>query len=171
MKIARTHDAVAIIYYRKDGRLYHWTIGAHATQDTIDSLKRHLDKWIPGAEFVDGRIEKPNPANRDTADYHERLRWALFLTRDAVRIETSDGHLMTFHDGAWYAFPFKGERRDHNTAGGDVIRENPNTVSSPKKFDSAIDAYQACLEAVGYFEELAKAEQQLKEVAECSAAS
>src|SRR5262249_13391950 len=153
-----------VVYYKlPDGHLYHWVIDAHGAKDTVDSLRAHLEKWIKGAEFVDARIEKWNLPNRDTANYHEQLRWAHFLTRDATRIETSDGHLMSCIDDVWYAYPCDGVMRKYQSAGGHVIREDPNTVSPPKKFKSAIEAYQACLEAAGYFDKIAEAEQRQRE--------
>jgi hypothetical protein len=42
----------AIIRYRLDGKIKDWPISATEKDDT-QSLKEHLEKWIPGAVFID----------------------------------------------------------------------------------------------------------------------
>lgn len=43
-------------------------------------------------------------------------------------------------------------------------------ADKPKAFKTPMDAYQACLEAAGYFDKIAEAERIQQEVVECSAA-
>jgi len=164
--------AAAIIYYKlPDGHLYHWVVDSHGAKDTVESLTAHIEKWIPSAEFVEARIEKMNLINRDTANYHERMRWALYMAQDAAIIETSDGHYFGLSEGAWYAYPNTGKPRRKvpgwHTTGNEVIRAEDG---KPKEFKTAIEAYQACLEAAGYFDKIAEIERRQREVVECSAA-
>lgn len=95
-----------------------------------------------------------NLVNRDTANYHEQLRWALYMAKDATRIETSDGHYFGCDDGVWLAYPRIGEPRvkipGFCAMGNDMIRGEDGM---PKEFCTAIEAYQACLEAAGYFDD------------------
>ena len=172
MKPVHSAAAAAIIYYKlPDGHLYHWVIDAHGAKDTVDTLRTQLGKWIPGAEFVEGRIEKLNMVNRDEINYHERLRYADYLARDATIIETSDGHRLSRDGEVWYAHPLTDEPRRNVdkrwwTTGNAVLRGDD---SEPKAFATAIEAYQACLEAAGYFDKIADAEARHREV-QCSTA-
>jgi hypothetical protein len=49
--IAGYPDGTGIIRYRKDGRMRDWPVGI-CREDNEESLKRHLKRWIPKAEFV-----------------------------------------------------------------------------------------------------------------------
>jgi hypothetical protein len=45
-------DTRATIHYRRHGHDYTWCIGAHRMKDHPESLRAHLARWIPDAEFL-----------------------------------------------------------------------------------------------------------------------
>jgi hypothetical protein len=146
----KAKECAAIIYYRMNGALRHWTISCHPEFDDPVSLAAHLEKWLPSAEFVEARIEKMTLFSKDERDYFGQLRASLdFLRHKATRVVTVEGHLIVAYvvDGErwWYAYPNLNPFLAGD--GGEVLRVG-DTYSSPKKFSSVLEAYQACLEAV-----------------------
>lgn len=45
-------DGVAVITYRWKGDTRRWSIGCDLVQDNQETIRAHLARWIPGAEFV-----------------------------------------------------------------------------------------------------------------------
>lgn len=48
-------DGVAIIIYRENGRAKSWSIGCDLDHDNEQTIRAHVKKWLPEAEFV--RVE------------------------------------------------------------------------------------------------------------------
>jgi hypothetical protein len=46
------HDGQAQIRYRLDGAVREWGVGCDPVRDTDQTLKAHLVRWIPRAEFL-----------------------------------------------------------------------------------------------------------------------
>jgi len=51
------HDGRGIIRYRLHGVEQEWCVGAHPMKDNADTLRAHLQKWMPEAEFISATIE------------------------------------------------------------------------------------------------------------------
>lgn len=49
-------DGVAEIRYREDGVIHTWSVGADAVHDTDDSMRAHLARWRPNAEYLGVRV-------------------------------------------------------------------------------------------------------------------
>jgi len=46
-----------IIRFRYAGKVYDWAIGAHPKRDNEATLRTHLAKWRPAAEFIECAIK------------------------------------------------------------------------------------------------------------------
>jgi hypothetical protein len=57
MLLKRYPRDTAIIRFRLDGEIVTWPIGALAGADSEASLRRHLAKWYPDAEFLECAIK------------------------------------------------------------------------------------------------------------------
>lgn len=56
-QVPTTSDAIGIIRYRyPTGEEHEWAIGAHASEDNEETLRKHLLRWRPGAEFISGEV-------------------------------------------------------------------------------------------------------------------
>jgi hypothetical protein len=154
-----SRESAVIIYYRLEGLLHHWVVSCDGARETIESLKSHLQKWIPGSEFVEARIETLSLPLRGDANHHEKMMMALHIIDGAARIEI-EGHVLSFYDGGWYAYPGNGEA---GIVGGEVVRWEH--IDRAREFRSVFDAYQACVDHVA-----ARAKTHESEVVECTAA-
>lgn len=52
---------VTYIYFKKDGESKRWGITAAPFVETVESLRRHLEIWIPDAEFEKAEYFQLNP--------------------------------------------------------------------------------------------------------------
>ncbi len=54
----RFEDGQAQIRYREDGVVREWGIGAAVGADNDDTLRAHLKRWRPNAEFMGCKITR-----------------------------------------------------------------------------------------------------------------
>lgn len=52
---SRNELATGVITYREDGKVHQWSIGCMA-HEPPESLRNHLARWKPAAEFVAAKI-------------------------------------------------------------------------------------------------------------------
>jgi len=50
-------DNTAIIRYKENGVIGDWAIGADPKKDNEETMRDHLRKWRPNAEFIDCAIK------------------------------------------------------------------------------------------------------------------
>ena len=50
-------DYTAVIRYKFNGKVRDWAIGAHPTRDNEETLRQHLLRCLPYAEFLDYGIK------------------------------------------------------------------------------------------------------------------
>ena len=51
-------DGQCQIRYRLDGAVHEWGVGCDAHHDTTESMRAHLQQWVPGAELLGVRITR-----------------------------------------------------------------------------------------------------------------
>lgn len=54
-------DGIATIMYRWKGDTRRWSIGCDMVQDNQETIRAHLARWIPGAEFVAVEFQHVRP--------------------------------------------------------------------------------------------------------------
>ena len=80
----------ACIRYQIGGKIQNWFVSACYHTDTEESLREHLKKWLPNAEFIGWAIKrkKPNPLTERTPHDNSILR--MLEPRQKQQLPNSD---------------------------------------------------------------------------------